>query len=784
MVRGEAGQVGAELVCPPKVGGVMESDAQASRESEDNGMKIVECPVCARRYRFDVSKMTKETMKVKCRKCENTFVISRDMFSSPVAETPPASPQTAGTSPPTTEEDRSSPMTEDVHTRGLVIKSIPNETARLRIATRLMPLTRETLSPLIKRLSKPPASFSFEMTPAEADNLLKTIQSMGAKAEFSSPDVSRMRDRRGPEDPSERNWKRWIAAAVLIFFVVVGGGLSYHMYREVKKTEALEQRGIDSIIPAGAFFYVQFKDIEENWARIREDANERGFGTLFENLKSTRPVQDLLSRKKDLESKMGLPLIGPDLTDFLGSDVRAAFYAGKGPEVIQFVLTMKGNLKIKLMDTLLKWIPQPLKGSLPRRMDGEQLVYTFRPQGLGREIYFFSDGLVYIVSSSPDLIRTSVSLARGGLPAKRSLKPISPLFERGKRTGANQIASFYVGLQKLMGLADKDGSKERPLFPAQLNGYGDLGGTISFGKGLVVESTLTVNPESLDQPIRALFECPPGENKTLGYVPKNAIIYASNNCIDLDSFLPWIRENLKKRPDSSMALDSIIQGINAQTGMDIEKEILALLGKGFSYAVLAPNRGGSLPIPGIQLFFQLEDPPKMEASLGQLLGKPVIRSSLEKAGLDLVNVNHEEIPITYLRYQGEDMRFFFLSAFEPCYAFVDDTLVIGSDLEGLKQMIDLSRGRGASMLKDRRFNEVKRFVREKNNGMTYINLRATSRLLKGLTTQNPMGGFGKVQGQRVQDMQVVLEIMETLNYAFSTADFEGDRVRLLFYVAL
>ncbi|NIO04293.1 MAG: DUF3352 domain-containing protein [Proteobacteria bacterium] len=762
----------------------MESDFQASTESEGNGMKTVECPVCARRYRFDVSKMTKQTMRVKCRKCENTFVISTDMFSSPGAEALSGSPPTAEPSPPTTEEEPSSPVTDDLRTRSLVIKSIPNETARLRIATRLMPLTREMLSPLIKRLSKPPAIFSFEMTPAEADNLLKTIQSMGAKAEFSTPDVSRIRARRGAEDPSERSWKRWIAAAVLIFFVVGGGGLSYHMYREVKKTETLEQRGIDSIIPAGAFFYVQFKYIEENWARIREDAKERNFGALFENLKSTRQVQDLLSRKKDLERKMGLPLIGPDLMDFLRSDVRAAFYARKGPEVIQFVLTMKGNLKIKLMDTLLKWIPQPLRGSLPRRVDDEQMIYTFRPEGLRREIYFFSHGLVYIVSSSPDLIRTSVSLAGGGIPARRSLKPISPLSERGKRTSATQIASFYVSLQKLMGVADKKRSKERPPFPAQLNGYGDLGGTISFGKGLVIESTLTVNPESLDQPIRALFECPPGENKTLRYVPKNAIIYASNNCLNLASYLPWIRENLKKRPDSSMALDSIIQGINAQTGMDIEKEILALLGKGFSYAVLAPNREGKLPLPGIQLFFELEDRPKMEASIGQLLGKPVIRSSLERAGLDLVNVNHEEIPITYLRYQGDDMRFFLLSAFEPCYAFVDDTLVIGSDLEGLKQMVDLSRGRGTSMLTDRRFSEVKPFVREKNNGMTYINLKATSRLLKGLTTQNPMGGFGEVQGQTLQDMQVFLEIMETLNYAFSTADFEGDRVRIVFYVAL
>jgi len=115
---------------------------------------------------------------------------------------------------------------------------------------------------------------------------------------------------------------------------------------------------------------------------------------------------------------------------------------------------------------------------------------------------------------------------------------------------------------------------------------------------------------------------------------------------------------------------------------------------------------------------------------------------------------------------------------------VDDILVIGSEVESLKRMVDLSRGRGASMLKDSRLGEMRRFVREKNNGMTYVDLKATSRLIKGLTSQGALGGFEKGRGQVVKDLRDFLQILETLNYSWSAAQFERDYVRITFYVAL
>lgn len=741
-------------------------------------MSVIECPVCGRKYRFDDAKMIKEKIKVKCRKCENIFVISREMFPSTGTETSP-SPQSVGKPPP--------PPPEDVTPMTLAIKKIPHDTARLSIATRLMPLTGERLPALSRKLLKTPALFHFEMTPTKAENLLNAIESTGADAEFSHRDVSRQSRRQGPQDLPKGRWKKWAAAAVLAFCLVVVGGLSYHMYREIQKTHALEQRGIDSVIPKGALFYIRFKDLERNWQEIQENVVNRGFGSLFESLKSTRPVQDLLSKKRDWESSMGIPFFHPDLMDLIGSDMRVALYGGNGSQRPQFVLTLKGNLKIKLLETLGEWFPLWREKVSARKMAMEHMVYAFQPQGLGREIYFFSEGMIYVVSTSPDLIQMSTSLVEGQLPTRNSLRSVSLLSKKGERTGINQIGLFYVGLKNLIGSwSGKKRSNNGALFIKYLEGYGDLVGTISYGRGLVLESTMTMHRDRLDQPLRALLECPPAPNKTLAYVPRNTIVYASNNSLDLGAYFSWLRKDLKEDRDFSGVLDKILSETRTKTGVDIEKEILPFLGKEISYAVMGPNEKGGVRFPGIQLFFEVKNRSKVEASIQRLLHKPMIRSWFKEIGVDLISTNHDDVSITSLRYQGNDMGLFFLSAITPCYAFVDDFLVIGTGIENLKEMVDLSKGRGVSMLKDRRFNETKRLFRDRNNGMAYVDLKAVSRLLREFITRGPLAGagFAEAGGRKAEDLQTFFQVLETLNYVRSETEFGGDRVRFLVYVAL
>jgi predicted Zn finger-like uncharacterized protein len=743
-----------------------------------DGMRIVECPVCGRKYRFDESKMSKEKIRVKCRKCENSFVISKDIFQ-------PAGPEQSPL--PQSKEMPPSTPPDDVSSIALIVKNVPNETARLRIASKLMPITRERLSVLTRQLSKSSVVFHLEMTPPEAENLVKIIESAGAQTEVSPRKASRPSESGGSERMQRPGRKKWVAAAVLTVLLLAVGGGAFYMVREVQKTRTLEQRGIDSVVPKGAFFYLRFKGLEETRQKIQEDPIHGEFLLLVERLKDLGPVRDFLSGAGEWERSTGIPFLRPNLMDLIGSDMRVAFYPDDGSGTSHFLLTMKASPEMKAMETVWKWLPfGQVKGS-PERMDQGQIVYTVRPEGGEREFYYYSEGMVYIISTSMDLIQTSTSLASRRIPLGNSLGSVSLLSEKGERTGIHRLGLFYLGLNNLTeSWFRRSAADDRFPLIRSLNRYGEVVGTISYGKGLVIESTLTVNRQRLDQPAQAPLGRPPAPNRTLPYIPRSAIVYASNNSLDLAAYSSWLRRETERGHRASSALDKIFFEIRGKTGVDIEEDILPFLGDELSYAMISSGNGRGIPFPGMQLFLEVKDRSRVEAALQRLLKEPATRPWVEEAGIELMEMTHEGVLITTLRFRGSDMRRFPLSALTPCYAFVDDFLVIGNGPENLKQTVDLSRGRGLSILKDRRFTEMKRLFSDENNGMAYVDLKAISQMVKGFSPQAPLAGADLTESgnQKAEDLQAFLRILETLNYVRSEAEFDGDRVRFLAYVAL
>jgi hypothetical protein len=720
--------------------------------------------------------MTQKKITVKCRKCENTFVISKDTVESVEKEAPPPASSIAKFPPPS----------HDFHTMTLVIRKVPNETARLRIATRLMPIARQQLSAILRRLSKIPAVFQFEMDSAAADSLLRALKSAGVEAEFLDRAGSGINERYGAKAFPGKRWKRWSIAAVIMLLLAIAGSLSYHLYREVEKTHRLETRGIDSVFPSGSFLYIRFQDIEKNWRKIEESSIHGGLESLFERLESIPYVEKLLSRKRAFENSMGVPFLRPDLKDFIGSDVRVAFYPGDSSRVPQLVLTVRANLKIKVLETLGRWMPPWGDRSFGQLIGQEPTVDIFRLGESSRAIHFYSEGMVYIASTSPDLIRKSLSLLRKNPPQENSPAPVSLSFKKHEMAGLNQIASFYVGLQDLIGVwSGKDESRESSPLIEHLTGWQDISGTLSYGKGLVVESAMTVDRDSLAEPIRALFECPPVPHKTLALLPRTTMIYASNQGFDLASYISWLRKNLNEHRNSSIFLDRILQEVREKTGVDVEKEVLPFLGRGVSYAIIDGKKAGGARFPAIQLFVEVKDRPKVEASIRRLLKTPVLRSWLKKATVDLTSTQYQGVPITSLRWHEGKKDSFFISAPRPSWSFVDDFLVISTSLESLKEMVDLSQGRGVSMVKDRRFRETRRLFRDRSNGMAYVDLKAISRVVGDPTpTRSLIPGITRSDNERVQSLRTFCEILETLNYVWSETEFEGDRVRVLIHVGL
>jgi hypothetical protein len=186
------------------------------------------------------------------------------------------------------------------------------------------------------------------------------------------------------------------------------------------------------------------------------------------------------------------------------------------------------------------------------------------------------------------------------------------------------------------------------------------------------------------------------------------------------------------------------------------------------------------------LFLEVSDKARAEASLKRLLRSQMVRSWFKQVGFDLTAIRHQGVSITLLRHLGNDMRFVPFSALTPCYAFVDDFLVITTGVENLKQVVDLSEDGGECLLKDRRFIEMRRLFGERINGVVFLDLKTTTQLSRGVTLVGPLGGevLTQSEGKKAEDLRQVFQLLESFDHVRTETEFGGDQVRFLVYLAL
>ena len=203
-----------------------------------------------------------------------------------------------------------------------------------------------------------------------------------------------------------------------------------------------------------------------------------------------------------------------------------------------------------------------------------------------------------------------------------------------------------------------------------------------------------------------------------------------------------------------------------------------------SYGITDVKNGESQSVPAMHLFVEVTNKMKVEDAIRKLLKKLLIPILSPSADVDVVTTDYKGTPITHLRYRPDHISPLPFSLFAPSYAYVDRFLVIATQTESLKRIVDLATGRGQSLIQDNRFNEVRQLIGHESSGLAYVNLKAVSRLARGLLTQGPLAGFFTSNDKKSQDLLVLLQILETMNYVWSETDIETDRVRMVMYVAL
>ncbi len=206
---------------------------------------------------------------------------------------------------------------------------------------------------------------------------------------------------------------------------------------------------------------------------------------------------------------------------------------------------------------------------------------------------------------------------------------------------------------------------------------------------------------------RKLLSCPKGDNKSLFFVPANAIGYNWGNCYDFGDYWQEVQEQLHSSSPEFLEWGQALVGkIQKRLKIDIEKEVLPVLGNEAGFYLTDVDTRGMFPFPRFLFFIKINDRMQVNELLRRAAANP------------MVDIEDEEYGKVELRF----MKLPFGANMDPGYAFLGDYLLVASSRQLLKKSIDVFAEPGRSLAQEKTFKQFNLEQGADNNSMTFIKL--------------------------------------------------------------
>ncbi len=230
----------------------------------------------------------------------------------------------------------------------------------------------------------------------------------------------------------------------------------------------------------------------------------------------------------------------------------------------------------------------------------------------------------------------------------------------------------------------------------QLGAWVTAGGVeaygLSFTSGELSQFKLmaSLNLKALTPAQRKILSCPQGDNKSLPFIPANAIGYNWGNCYDFKEYWQDIQEQLHSSSPEFLAWgQGFVTKIQRRLKINIEKEVLPVLGSEMGGYLTDIDTRGMFPFPRFLFFIKINDRAQANELLRRATANP------------LVDIEEEQYGKVDLRF----MRLPFGANMDPAYAFLGDYLLIASSRQLLKKSIDVFAEPGRSLVQEKVFKQ-------------------------------------------------------------------------------
>lgn len=558
-------------------------------------------------------------------------------------------------------------------------------------------------------------------------------------------------------------WKSWFAGAVFfalaLFFTSAGCG-GDGATNGGEPDEAAARGEVESMLPEGALVVLQGNDLEGFWTRLK--------GTrLYAELAAIEDVKEafgpMAESRREFEARTGMELDPGTIMAVFGDRFDLGVYGQLGedrPDALLVAEVRDESTVRELLEALETRLAQERGATF---VDLEYKGATIRAGVVSEteadSLFHTMDGERLIVATSQARIESGLDTSTGRAEGA-TMADDEQYADVTGRLGGNALLIYFdqEAIREASEAAASDTTEAgeetaRRLRAASL-AFGDfrIADAFAWGvrwaeSGIQGESVARV-PEDTRSELARMFTASPGEVRTLSFQPVGTMVYGAINSLDAGIVYRELKryavEATRIQMDVAGTVDSLradslvdrnLAAFEAQSGIDLEDDLVAWVGNEVAFAIAGVDRTGFFPIPESALTVAVADREKAEAFFGKLEGL-LSGMALDRASIPLQWQTEE--------YEGETIRYAPTPLGEGLalsYTVGGEFAVVATSPGLARRMLDARAGRAEAMPSNPDFGAMTEFYPQRVNAIGFADLESIFTEIESL-----MGALGQMSG--------------------------------------
>ena len=467
-------------------------------------------------------------------------------------------------------------------------------------------------------------------------------------------------------------------------------------------------------VPEDALFFIEVRDLGDAWSGITSSNSWKAFLSMkaVRDFRFENRIEHFQTAFKDAT---GIALDRTNIMSLLGKQFVIAICAKPGDsngEVMMEAVLVSRCSSRKPVEDMLETLMTSAKENLGGDAAFTTLVHngvkinTITPRALDQTTElrygFDKDVLIFGVGNLRPRIETYIDCSVQKASSLERLQQFNIVRTIIEPMRGNSLVTMYIdaaGIRKLTqsveeGNHDVLGAIDRL---CSAIGFGSaIGMSATIDEGVRMKTLVLPNdkPGELE---KLALGVKPAEGAARNYIPKDTVAcFAASSLPDPLKAYDLVMKEWQASPTQSF-MAQFIEQIELSLDIEVRKDVLPVIGPETAFIFGGFDQKRYLfPMPRVAWLIRVKDRPAADELIAKL--KRAVQESVPEGSFEVAfkTETHEGVRISFIEVPN------FVEPggppLDPCFAFADDFLIIGTSRAYVKTMIDVSKGREKSLI--------------------------------------------------------------------------------------